>query len=174
MTVREDRASSFDEAVSTNRDALLAYFQRRLSNPADAAEAFGELLLTAWRARRRMPKGEAETRMWLYGIARNVLRNAKRTLARRSAAVQNLKEEFTAHAHEVEPLHEEVREAIATLPAEDAELLRLVYWDGLNSHEAAQIIGINASTARSRLSKARATIRTVLEHTNAPAGERHV
>lgn len=174
MTAREDQASSFDDAVTTNRDALLAYFQRRLSNPADAAEAFGELLLTAWRARRRMPKGETETRMWLYGIARNVLRNAHRTLARRSVAVEKLKEEFTAAAYEVEPPHEEVREAIATLPAEDAELLRLVYWDGLNSHEAAQIIGINASTARSRLSKARATIRMVIEQTNAPAGERHV
>lgn len=49
----------------------------------------------------------------------------------------------------------EVRAAIDTLAPDDAELLRLVYWDGLRSHEAAAVFGINPSTARSRLSVAK-------------------
>lgn len=57
----------------------------------------------------------------------------------------------------------EMREAIAALDPDDAELVRLVYWDGFRSNEAAAILGINPSTARSRLSRARQTLRAVLE-----------
>lgn len=81
-----ETTDAFDRAVTANRVALLNYFQRRLTNPADAAEAFGELLLTAWRSRRRLPLEDDAARMWLYGVARNVLRNTHRTLSRRSAA----------------------------------------------------------------------------------------
>lgn len=174
MSVAET-TDAFDRAVTANRVALLNYFQRRLPNPADAAEAFGELLLTAWRSRRRMPSEDDAARMWLYGVARNVLRNAHRTLSRRSAAVQQFKDQLaTAAAHVPDPLHEELRNAIASLSPDDAELVRLVYWDGLPSHEAGQVIGINASTARSRLSKARKEIRAIIEPSSVTVGEHNV
>ena len=159
-----EKGDFFDQVVSANRVALLSYFQRRLANPADAAEAFGELLLTAWRSQRRMPADEIAARMWLYGVARNVLRNTRRTLARRSAAVLQFKEQLAAAPAPVtDPLHEDMRDAIAALPVEDAELVRLIYWDGLASHEAAQVLGINPSTARSRLTKARTAMRATIE-----------
>lgn len=168
-----EKGDFFDQVVSANRVALLSYFQRRLNNPADAAEAFGELLLTAWRSRRGMPSEEVAARMWLYGVARNILRNTHRALARRSAAVQQFIEQLAMSTPPATvPLHEELREAISALPAEDAELVRLVYWDGLASHEAAQVLGINPSTARSRLTKARAAIRATIESTTAPIGQR--
>jgi RNA polymerase sigma-70 factor (ECF subfamily) len=163
----------FDRVVSANRVALLSYFQRRLANPADAAEAFGELLLTAWRSRRRMPADEIAARMWLYGVARNVLRNTHRAAARRSAAVQQFKEQVAAASvSTTDPRHDDVRDAIAALPAEDAELVRLTYWDGLASHEAAQVLGINPSTARSRLTRARAAIRVTIESNAESVGQR--
>ena len=65
-----------------------------------------------------------------------------------------------------------MRDAIAALPVEDAELVRLIYWDGLSSHEAAQILGINPSTARSRLTKARAAIRATIESNAESVGQR--
>lgn len=164
---------SFVQAVADNRVALLNYFQRRLSNPADAAEAFGELLLTAWRSRRRMPIGEEAARMWLYGVARNVLRNTNRTLARRSAAVQLFKEQLAVSVVPTsDPIHGELQDAITALPSEDGELVRLVYWDGLTSHEAAQLLGINPSTARSRLSRAREAIRATIESNSESVGHR--
>jgi RNA polymerase sigma-70 factor (ECF subfamily) len=45
MTARQ-RWSAFEDAVRLNEDDLLRYFQRRISIPADAAEAFGDLLFT--------------------------------------------------------------------------------------------------------------------------------
>lgn len=158
------RTSAFDELIRRNEDDLSRYFQRRLLNSADAAEAFGELLLTAWKLRRRIPDDPTEARMWLFATARNVMLNSRRTVARRSAAVQRLADEMRATEPTFAPdgISTELREAIAALPADDAELVRLVYWDGLRSHEAARVLDINASTARSRLAKVRQHLRAAL------------
>lgn len=153
------------DTTEAYEDDLLRYFQRRLLNDADAAEAFGELLLTAWKLRRRIPSDPVAARMWLFTASRNVLLNARRALARRSAATQRFVDEMRTRpqAAENDELAIEMREAIAALPPEDAELVRLVSWDGLRSHEAAKILGINPSIARSRLSKAKQTLRAALE-----------
>lgn len=158
-------APSFDDHVRANEDDLLRYFQRRLLNDADAAEAFGELLLTAWKRRRRIPSDPVAARMWLFTASRNVLLNTRRSLARRSAATQRFVDEMRTRPQTTEndEVATEMREAVAALPSEDAELVRLVYWDGLRSHEAAMVLGINPSTARSRLSKAKQTLRAALE-----------
>lgn len=92
-----DRRGAFDEHIRANEDDLLRYFQRRLLNDADAAEAFGELLLTAWRLRRKIPADAEAARMWLFATSRNVLLNARRSLARRSAATQRFIEEMRSH-----------------------------------------------------------------------------
>lgn len=63
----------------------------------------------------------------------------------------------------------ELRDAIASLPPAEAELVRLIYWDGFKSHEAAAILGINASTARSRLTRAKARLHTLLRPTSGRA-----
>ncbi|MGG7466192.1 RNA polymerase sigma factor [Plantibacter sp. YIM 135347] len=159
------RSALFEDHVRANEDDLARYFQRRLFNGADAAEAFGEFLLTAWKLRRRIPENSLEARMWLFATARNVLLNSRRSLARHSAAVQRLID--VMHVQDAvlpsDELSLELREALEGLPDDDAELVRLVYWDGLRSHEAAVVLGINPSTARSRLAKAKQCLRAVLD-----------
>lgn len=162
-----ESAVRFDALIRQNGEDLSRYFQRRMLNAADAAEAYGELLLTAWKIRRKMPADELDARMWLFATARNVLLNSRRSLARRSAAVQRFVDARSTHpVADSDGLSAEVREAIESLSADDAELVRLVYWDGLRSHEAAAVLRINPSTARSRLSSAKRQIRTRLEATS--------
>ena len=160
-----ESAARFDALIRQNGEDLSRYFQRRMLNSADAAEAYGELLLTAWKIRRKMPADEVDARMWLFATARNVLLNSRRSLARRSAAVQRLIDDTrsTPPPPASDGLSAEVREAIESLSPDDAELVRLVYWDGLRSHEAAAVLRINPSTARSRLSSAKRQIRARLE-----------
>jgi RNA polymerase sigma-70 factor, ECF subfamily len=156
-------AVSLEELVQANASDLLKYFQYRVPNREDAAEAYGELLLTAWRLRRKVPTDGTAGRMWLFATAHNVLRDFRRSAARRSAAVDRLASEMRVMpvaADDAEAI--EVRDALARLPEQDAELIRLVYWDGLASHEAAAVLGINASTARSRLARARQRLRDAL------------
>ncbi|MGM7670571.1 RNA polymerase sigma factor [Microbacterium sp. A93] len=162
----------FDELVRANEDDLLRYLQRRLANGADAAEAFGEVLYFAWKLRRKVPVDSTEARMWLFASARNVMLNSRRTRVRRSAAVERLASEMTTSASAGMSMGAavEIRAAIDALPTVDAELVRLTYWDGFASHEAAAILGLNASTARSRLAKAREFLRNALDPTLANNG----
>lgn len=158
------RSALFDEVIRENEEDLLRYFQRRLINSADAAEAFGELLLTAWKISRKMPADRVEARMWLFGVAHKVLLTARRTLVRRSAALERFVDEMSlVEQSPPDDSSFEIRDAIDRLADEDKELVRLVYWDGLRSHEAAAALGINPSTARSRLSRAKQHLRAALE-----------
>lgn len=152
----------FEAIIRANENDLLRYFQRRTPDGADAGEAFGELMLLAWKARRKMPSDPVQARMWLYTAARNIVRDTHRSLARRSSAVLRLVDDMRVSAPEWDESSLDVRDAIDRLAQDDAELVRLVYWDGLRSHEAAIVLGINASTARSRLSRAKRQLRIAL------------
>lgn len=160
---RSSADAVFESTVHANENDLLRYFQRRLPNNADAADAFGELLLIAWKLRRRVPSDPTGARMWLFATARNVLRDSRRTLARRSAAVDRLKSDIhTLAAPAWDDSAMEVRDALNRLPEDDAELIRLTYWEGLRSHEVAEVLRINPSTVRSRLSRAKDQLRAAL------------
>lgn len=159
----EDLRARIDALVRGNIDDLMAYFQRRLLNNADAAEAVGELLFLTWKLRRRVPSDPTEGRMWLFATANNVLRGTRRSLSRRSAAVERLMQDARTWAPpEWDDTALDVQLALRSLSHSDAELVRLTYWEGFSSDEAATIIGINASTARSRLSRARDRLRIAL------------
>lgn len=158
-----DWQARFEVGIKNSEGDLFRYFLRRISNPADAAEAYGELLITAWKLHRKMPPDAIEARMWLFGVAQNVLRSTRRNSARHSAAVQRFADELrTTPAPPPDEKGIELRDAIASLSASEAELVRLIYWDGFKSHEAAAILGINPSTVRSRMTKAKAQLRALL------------
>ncbi|RKT31921.1 RNA polymerase sigma-70 factor (ECF subfamily) [Microbacterium sp. AG1240] len=172
---RGSASAVFDAHVQANEQDLLRYFQRRLPNGADAAEAFGELMLLAWRLRRRIPDEPVNARMWLFSAARNVLRDSRPTSARRSAAVARLADDLRTQAPPPrDDASVEVQDAIDRLPDDDAELVRLTYWEGLASHEAAAVLGINPSTARSRLSRAKQLLRLALEEGDEEEESAHV
>ncbi len=161
--------TSFDDAVRANAADLLNYLERRVDVRADAADALGDALLAAWRRRASLPSDPEQARMWLFGIARNTLLNSKRTTARRGAVVQRLRDHLEHHQREPASPEEnvEVREAITLLDAEKAELVRLIHWDGFSIVEAALIVGVPASTARSRYAAAREQLRRTLTPENA-------
>ena len=86
----------------------------------DADEATSEIFLIAWRRSAQLPAGE-EARLWLYGVARNVVRNWERSGRRRLrlAAKSGSIAQPQAEGPEVHVIrkeeHREVVEAIATL-----------------------------------------------------------
>jgi RNA polymerase sigma factor (sigma-70 family) len=58
---------------------------------------------------------------------------------------------------------EAVISAVRALPAVELEVLLLVAWEQLTPADAAKVLGIPQGTARSRLHRARATLRRTLE-----------
>ena len=155
----------FDRVVADNTADLHGYLLRRLRDPDDAAEALNDVLLTAWRRRDRLPAESHDARLWLFGVAANIQRNQQRARNRRSALVRRLMSDPTAwnQGGDGASGHDAVRDAIDSLPSELSELVRLHHWDGFSLVEAATILDIPASTARTRYAAARRALKRTLD-----------
>jgi len=157
--MRVDREACVSAIEATAPD-LLAYFRRRLPKE-DAADAVGEVLTVAWRRVQHMPDDPHEARLWLFGVARNVLLQAIRSAVRQtelSARLRALAVESAAPAD----AGITVRDALGRLSEEHAEVLRLVHWDGFSLTDAAAHLGLGDSTMRSRYHRAKASLRAEL------------
>lgn len=150
-------------AIRETSADLLRYLERRAASREDAADLLGETLLQAWRRVDACPAEDpARQRMWLYTIAAHVLANHRRSARRRSALAGRLRGHVAA---EVVPDPAEataVRDAVLRLRDAHRELVMLVHWDGFTLLEAAELLGVNASTARSRYAAAREILRAAL------------
>ncbi len=166
--MKPERAADLRAAIEANADDLLDYFVRRVRHREDAADLLAETMLQAWRRSDALP-GEAERqRMWLFGIASNVLANKHRSNRRRAALVERLRS-LIDQAEVPDPAEaSEVRDAVLRLPEAQRELVTLVHWEGMTLVEAAEVLGLNPSTARGRYSAARAALRLALTDVRAP------
>ena len=147
---------------SSARD-VLAYLQRRTASAEDAADVLSETLTAAWRRIDDLPADDERARMWLFATARNVLANHHRGRRRADDLAARLRDELAAQhrsagAGEDDEVADAVREAIEQLPLAQRELVTLVHWEGFSLAQAAEVIGIPASTARGRYAGARAEL----------------
>ena len=151
--------------LRANQADILAYLVRRVDNREDAADLFGDTYLIAWRRRRSMPTEPEAARKWLFVVARNTLLNHYRSNRRRGDLTESLRSELRRQEALGEPPTEEqldVRRAIDSLDHRLAELVRLVHWDGWSIADASEIMGISASTGRTRYAAARSKLQKLL------------
>lgn len=142
--------------------AVVAYFRRRGSDPEGARDGAAEVFGTAWRRLADLPD---DARPWLYGTARHVLANQQRAAARRHRL--HLRLTATAeHAHSTPVEAPETRlavlAALATLSAEDQEVLRLAAWEDLSPAQIGQVLGCSSGAAAVRCHRARQRLRAAL------------
>jgi RNA polymerase sigma factor (sigma-70 family) len=162
VTVSSDE--QFRQIYAANFPALLGYAVRRVEQHADAADVVAETFLIAWRRRHEMPGG-AETRLWLYGVARRVLANHHRGGERRERLGERLRTRLAAvvadPASEV-PERLAMRAALNRLGELDREVLTLTVWEGLEPREVAEVLEVSPTAVRTRLSRARARLRDIV------------
>lgn len=150
-----DRQSRGVDNISLNAADLLAYFEHR-ARGAEAADLLSETMATAWLRIDAMPDATIEARMWLFVIARNVLANAERAAQRRWRLADKLRAHLTTAAPPDDSQRTiEVRDAVSRLAPELRELIGLIHWDGFSISDAASIVGIPSSTARTQYQTAR-------------------
>jgi RNA polymerase sigma-70 factor (ECF subfamily) len=165
--------SAFPDLMRRHGPAVHAYIERRSSRDV-ADDLLSEVFLRAYSGLRHYDDRCADARPWLYGITRNVLREHWR----RSAAGDGRAQFARLAAHEdpwpdvddrldAAARRSSLRDALTALSAADREVLLLVTWEGLTPAEAAVALGIPQGTARSRLHRARITMRQLLD--DAPA-----
>ena len=149
--------------IADNIDDLLRYFRRRVDQPEDASDLLGYVLLALWENGARVPTSDTEARMWCFGIARNILREHHRHTIKRIALADQLRHHLRDlaspdNAADTTVVAQDrgrmIREAVRSLDDRSKELVTLVHWDGFTIAEAARVLRINESTARTRHARA--------------------
>lgn len=154
-----------DRFIDLYKDQFLGiknYCRRRL-DPTDVDDAVSEIFTVAWRRRENMPDGN-EARLWLYGVARNVVSNIRRGNTRRIrlASKMNSQRHSTTESPEnrvvARSTNDIMLEALNSLSVRDQEVLRLRAWEDLDRHEIAKIVGIKPTAVDMRLRRALARL----------------
>ena len=134
-------------------------FALRRADPEAAQDITAETFLIAWRRRADMPP---EPLPWLYGIARGVLANERRTRNRKLSLAARIAAEPASTDATGDGDHE-VLQALASLRESDREALLLSAWEGLSTAQAAGLVGCSAATFAVRLHRARRRLARVLD-----------
>jgi RNA polymerase sigma-70 factor (ECF subfamily) len=133
--------------------------------------------MKAWDARASFQMG-TNMKAWTFMILRNQFYSEKRRSWRQSQLDQEAAERTLVAADDPEaPVAlDEMRLAMGMLPSEQREALILVGAGGFAYEEAADICGCAVGTVKSRVSRARRALHTILEQgaydrDGSPAGE---
>ena len=168
---RELAQIRFGQLYREQGRAILGYALRRVDDPEDAADVVAETFLVAWRRLDEVPV-DGRARLWLFGVARLVIANLRRTERRRTRLGERLSETLrTELATRPAPAGEAAAalRAMNELGDDDRELLLLISWEELSPGEAARVLGISSLAARSRLHRARRRLRALLEQRDSAA-----
>lgn len=170
-----DRAAA--EALLTRHlPAVLRFTHRMCANPADAEDVAQDTLLAAYRGLGGF-RGEGTVTTWLYAVARRTCARKHRRGRHAPAQVESLDERAEAAEGEApgpdeaaagHELGAALELAIRQLPVAWRSVLVLRDVEGLPANEVAEALGIEVSTVKTRLHRARAALRTRLAPHLAP------
>lgn len=148
----------FADAVTTHRRAMYRAARALLSCDADAEDAVSEATLRAWQAFERL-RDEKALKGWLIKITVNCAHEHHRKTARLSYT-----DDLEPLAGGAEDRHDfTLWDAVCALPEDYRVATVLFYYEDMTTAEIAKALGIREGTVRSRLSRARNRLRTLLE-----------
>jgi RNA polymerase sigma factor (sigma-70 family) len=171
----DDARADFERLFRDTRSDLLAYIARRSQSAEDAADVLAETYLVAWQKLELIPTGEG-ARLWLFGVARNLL--LKGASRRRSghALVERLASELRTAYVPHTPLEDErshtLRAALVALPARQREVVLLAAWEGLTPRQIAVVTAAPVNLVRVRLHRARTRLKRELAASSRPIASR--
>jgi RNA polymerase sigma-70 factor (ECF subfamily) len=171
-----DEPEAFGLVYDRHAATVLRFLGRRVG--AEVAEGLlGELFRIAFERRKTFDASRASALPWLYGIGSNLLLKHRRGEARRlragarmAAAQEGADRRAGAGALDARLLFPRVADAIEALPDAEREPLLLFAWEDLSYQGVAETLELPIGTVRSRLNRARAHLRELLE----PGGENRV
>ncbi|HKG04506.1 MAG TPA: RNA polymerase sigma factor [Conexibacter sp.] len=163
-TRRPPRGSEavFDLLYRRYANSVYRFCLRRTRDADMAEDALAIVFLEAWRRRGEVDLTSRPAEPWLYGVARNVLRNQQRTLRRRNASLRDLGRTAASCAPDDVSERVEHRQALElllhalhALPPAQRAVVGLCVLEDRSYEAAAGALQIPIGTVRSRLSRAR-------------------
>ncbi len=178
LQVRDDSAAAFEELVTRYQSRLLAVLQHLVPRREQAEDLAQEVFLRVYRARKRY-EPQAKFSTWLFTIAHNVARNARRSQARRHeinvAGADDdggppAIDQMALEASGLMPTRildkaeraEVVRLAIDALSERQRMAMLLAKFEGMSYLEIGQAMDLSLQATKSLLSRARENLRLIL------------
>jgi len=160
-------APALDELYTRYGPPVFGYLMARLGERQLAEEVLQDVMLAAWRSAAGF-RGDSKVLTWLLTIAHNLAVNARR---RRAFALVPFDDALDSPSDDTGPLdrivrqaeHLAVREMLSRLPDQQREVLVLVFYHQLSEAEVARVMGVAVGTVKSRLHRAKAALRNMLE-----------
>lgn len=171
-----DSADAWGALFLRHQQAVYHYCFRRTASHSAAEDLTSAVFLDAWRLRGRVRLYGQSALPWLYGIATMLTRNHERALRRHRAALRRIDptvsvpDPTTEIADRIDAQHAvaRIRSLLSRLPQRDREVLELAALGTLSIAEIGVALGITPGTVKSRLSRARARLATLLAEHPAP------
>jgi RNA polymerase sigma-70 factor (ECF subfamily) len=163
-TPKETRDEVFKRQLVTLIPQLRAFARTLAGDPNAADDLAQDAMMKAWDARASFEMG-TNMKAWTFMILRNQFYSEKRRSWRQAQLDQEAAERtLMAIDDPAAPVAlNELRLALGMLPAEQREALILVGAGGFAYEEAAAICGCAVGTVKSRVSRARRALQSILE-----------
>ena len=162
----EFRRERFRVLYNDLYDDLWRYVQRRCINTEEARDTLSEVFLVAWRRLEDVPVGK-EARLWLFGVARNLVKTNWRKRKRSSDLVDRIGNEISIKSSTHEELDNsgvlKIIKALQFLSENDQEILRLVAWEDLSHKEISVVLGCSENAVAIRIRRARVRLMKVMQ-----------
>lgn len=146
---------------------IKGYMRRRGAADAQAEDLTQEVMARVWRNAASYDPSKAAVSTWIFVLARNVWIDSYRRDVSRVSVVEGGASAITVETPESDYLVGErqqgVRGALAALPFEQHQVLRLSFYDGLSHVEIADQLGLPLGTVKSRIRLALNKIRIGLD-----------
>lgn len=160
----ESDLEAFGELIRRHQDFVYGAALRVVRNPVLAQDVAQDAFVRAYKA---LPdfRGQAAVRSWLYRIATNLALNAVQR--RREYPADALPETPAASGPEKDTLREQMaadlRAAIDELPTDLKHPLVMREYGGLSYQEIADDLDLPLNTVRTRILRARRSLRSAME-----------
>jgi RNA polymerase sigma-70 factor (ECF subfamily) len=158
-------AHALRELYERHGAGILSFLIDRLHDQQCAEEVLQDVMLAVWKAAATF-RGECKVRTWLLTIAH---RRAIDAYHCRKPPCLPLDEYVISDTTNVPAivernlLYEKLDGVFTQLPADQREVVKLIFYHGLTYAEAADVLGAPEGTVKSRLHYARQTMRRLLQ-----------
>jgi RNA polymerase sigma factor (sigma-70 family) len=163
-----DDGDAFGALFDLHRDRVFRRALGLMVNAHDAEDVAASAFFELWRRRRKVQPVHGSVLPWLLVTTVNLSRNAQRSSSRYQRVLRTIPRDETVPAPDAESAETKKRltQSLKQLSQVDAALFVLTAIEDLPLAEAAEAVGLKPSTARMRLSRARARIRADLHDLN--------
>lgn len=146
---------------------LRAFARSLCGNATLADDVAQDAMLKAWNARLKFKPG-TNLKAWTFTILRNQFYSIKRRSWRSTSLEPEIAEQtIVANSSPEQSVHlNELRRGLDMLKDDQREALILVGASGLSYEEAAEVCDCAVGTIKSRVSRARAALETIMETAN--------